>query len=140
MQADTKNKAPSQSVDQTRKSSDKSKHTLRMARILRNIMRTRKTAGTAENPAANKYLHVTSKLYAIVTLHTFTVHRTVLDPFALIFGRLDIFLLSLIIRPKFWSPHFYPYPGAIFLKIESFLPWVRGKDPTKIEHDWSNSF
>ncbi len=62
---------------------------------------TRKTAGRAENPAANKLPYVTSNLHAIVTLYIFTIHRHVIEPLGLLFGHLDIFLLSLTIRPKF---------------------------------------
>ncbi len=75
---------------------------------------TRKTAGTAENPAANKHPHKTSKLYTVVTLHTFTTHRTVIDPLALLFRQIDIILLSHIIRPKFWTPQFLPLPQSNF--------------------------
>ncbi len=103
-------------------------------------MNTRKTAGTAENPAANKYPPITLKFHALDTLHAFTIHRRVSRPVGLLFGHLDTFFLSLSIGPKFWTHHCHPYPRAISLKIESFLAWVRGKAPVNFEIDWSNSF
>ena len=55
---------------------------------------------------------------------------------------LKIFFLSLIIGPTFCPPPLsqaHPYPGAIFLKIESLHPWVRRKVSTKNKVDCLNS-
>ena len=62
---------------------------------------TRKTAGTAENPAAHKYPHVKSKFAVILTLHTYNIDRTVITPPRVLLGKLEVFLLSLNTRPKF---------------------------------------
>ncbi len=50
------------------------------------------------------------------------------------------FLMSVTIGAKVWTSLFDLYPRRIFHKIASFLPWGRGKAPTKSEVDWSNSF
>ncbi len=44
-----------------------------------------------------------------------------------------IFFISLIITPRFRTPHTHSCPGANFLKIESLHPWVRGKPSAKIK-------
>ena len=44
-----------------------------------------------------------------ISLHTFIIHKTVIRPLGLLFHHLDIFLLSLTIGAKFWTPQFYPW-------------------------------
>ncbi len=43
------------------------------------------------------------------------------------------FLVSLIITPNFWTDNTHPYPGAIFLKIDSFIPESEEMPPPKIK-------
>ncbi len=92
---------------------------------------TRKTAGTAENPAANKYPPITSKFHAVVTLHAFTIHGRVIRPLGLLFGHLDIYSYLLSLGQSYGPPS---------ATLTPFLPWVRGKVPAKNEVDWTNSF
>ncbi len=56
------------------------------------ITKKSKTTGIAENPPANRYTHITSRFHAVVTLqlYTFTIQRTLIRPYRVLFGHLDI--------------------------------------------------
>ncbi len=52
---------------------------------------------------------------------------------------LEIFSLSLIIGPKLRPRSGPPWPGVIFLKIESLHPWVQRRPPMENKFDWFNT-
>ncbi len=85
------------------------------------ILITRKTAGTAENPAANKHPPITSKLLAVVILHVFTIHRRVIRPLGLLFCHLDIFSYLLTLGQIFGPPTPTLTLGRFLSKLNGFL-------------------